>query len=308
MEDPSFGDLPAAQGKIGVATVLFNSSGVLPDFFRSLEAQTYRNFVVYAVDNASTDGSAALCRGQGEHFVVTELKNNTGYAHGTNVGIQQALRDGCDTVLILNNDVVFGPDFFAELVRSMELVQADMASPLMYYADRPDVIWAAGGKLQRLMGYRPVHIGMEQKDVGQFSSPCRTEFASGCCILARADVFARIGFLDETYFIYWEDTDFALRALRAGLYTLFVPAAKLWHKVSSLTGMESPLQRYYAVRNHAFFIRKQCSPLHAHFLSALYLLGYWLAGLFKGTTDPRIALWKEGLRLGEGAAQGDPTP
>ena len=296
------GNSPVAAPKIGVATVLFNSAGVLPDFFASLDAQTYKNFVVYAVDNASTDGSAALCREQGNGFIVTENVTNTGFAHGTNQAIQQALRDGCEGILILNNDVVFGADFFAELVRSLELHQADMAAPLTYYADRPDVIWAAGGKLQRFAGYRPVHLGMEQKDVGQFSSNRRIQFAPGCCILARADVFTRIGLLDEAYFTYWEDTDFAVRALKADLYTLFVPTARLWHKVSSLAGVKSPFQRYYAVRNHALYIRKHCTPLHARFLSAAYLVWYRIAGIRKGATDPRMAVWKEGLRMAEESA------
>jgi GT2 family glycosyltransferase len=303
MKESPVRDLPVVAGKIGIATVLFNSGDVLPDFFRSLKAQTYDNFVVYAVDNASTDGSAAFCRGQGDRFVVTENHENTGFAHGTNQGIQQALGDGCDAVLILNNDVVFESNFLNELMHSLELHHADMAAPLTYYADRPDVIWAAGGKLQRFAGYRPVHLGMDQKDAGQFSSNCRIQFAPGSCILAKADVFARIGVLDEAYFTYWEDTDFAVRALKAGLYTLFVPTAKLWHKVSSLTGVKSPFQRYYAVRNHALYISKHCSPLHARLLSAFYLLWYRLAGLRKGTTDPRVAVWKEGLQLAGNSVQ-----
>jgi GT2 family glycosyltransferase len=295
-------------GKIGVATVLFNSSKVLSPFFHSIEAQTYRNFVVYAVDNASTDGSAELCCQQGDRFVIIKNAANTGFAHGTNQGIRQALHDGCETVLILNNDVAFGAEFFAELVGALTRQQADMVAPMTYYDDQPNVIWAAGGKLQRFAGYRPVHFGMHQKDAGQFASERRIDFAPGSCILARRDVFSRIGLLDEVFFTYWEDTDFAVRALKAGLFTLFVPTAKLWHKVSSLAGTGSPFQRYYAVRNHALYIRKHCSPLHARLLSAVYLTCYRFAGLCKGVPDPRVAIWKEGLRLAEKSAYGRGCP
>jgi len=308
IEDLSAARLPLVPGKIGIATVLFNSSGVLPDFLRSLEAQTYKNFVVYAVDNASTDGSASLCRGQGEGFVVLEKNVNTGFAHGTNDGIRNALRDGCQTVLILNNDVVFGPEFLANLVDALARSHADMAAPMTYYHDRPDVIWAAGGRLQPFAGYRPVHRGMDKKDMGQFAAESWIDFAPGSCILARREVFSRIGLLDETFFTYWEDTDFAVRALRAGLHTLFVPSAKLWHKVSSLAGHRSPFQRYYAVRNHALYIRKHCSALHARILSAIYLLCYRFAGLRNGEKDPRIEVWKEGFTLAELSARQVPRP
>jgi len=284
-------------GKIGVATVLFNSGSVLPDFFKSLRLQTYLNFVVYAVDNASTDGSAALCRDQGVNFVVTENSGNFGFARATNQAIRQAIDDRCELILILNNDVVFEPDFFSELTEGLRRNTADMVAPLTYYHDRPNVIWAAGGKLQRLAGYRPVHLGMDQADIGQFASDRRIQFAPGSCILAQRSVFSRIGLLDEIFFTYWEDTDFAVRALKKSLRTYLVPKAKLWHKVSSLAGMNSPFQRYYAVRNHSLYIRKHCSPVATKLISSLYLAVYRLSGLYNGMKDPRIGIWKEGLQL-----------
>jgi GT2 family glycosyltransferase len=288
-------------GKVGIATVLFNSAEVLPDFCHSLRSQTYEKFVVYAVDNASTDGSVDFCRAQGEAFIVLENTDNVGFARGTNEGIRRALCDGCEMVLILNNDVVFGPEFLGQLVTALMRSPADMAAPMTYYHNKPDVIWAAGGGLARYAGYRPFHRGMDRRDVGQFTEECRIAFAPGSCLLVRSNVFAKIGTLDETFFTYWEDTDFAVRALKAGLYTLFVPTAKLWHKVSSLTGPGSPFQRFYAVRNHALFIKKHCSPFHSKMLSSLYLIWYRLAGFRNSQTDPRIAAWKQGLEIAERA-------
>ncbi|MEZ2348037.1 glycosyltransferase family 2 protein [Terriglobus sp. RCC_193] len=284
-------------GKIGIATALFNSSKVLPDFFKSLEEQTYTNFIVYSVDNASADGSAALCRDQGSRYKVTENSQNTGFAQGTNQGIRQAIEDGCEYVLILNNDVLFEPDFLALLVEGLNQHHADMVAPLTYYFDPPNVIWAAGGRLQRLFGYRPVHLGMNQIDTGQFSLDMKIQFAPGSCILARREVFSNIGLLDETFFTYWEDTDFAARALKNHLLTYLIPQAKLWHKVSSLTGKNSPFQRYYAVRNHALYIHKHCSPLEAQALNALYLTWYRIAKAFNKGDAARIQAWKDGLEL-----------
>lgn len=284
------------EGKIGIATVLFNSQEVLPDFLTSLHSQTYENFVVYAVDNASTDLSAEICRQQGSRFMVTVNTENTGFAHATNQGIRQAIEDGCEFVLLLNNDVAFQSDFLAQLMAGLQRKNADIVAPLTYYHDRPDIIWAAGGRLQRMAGFRPVHLGMNQRDTGQFPSDLRIQFAPGSAIFARRSVFATVGLLDEAFYTYWEDTDFAVRALRAGLRNYLIPAAKLWHKVSSLTGVNSPFQRFYAVRNHAFFIRKHCTLIEAQILSAFYLAWYRVSGL--GTAhDPRIESWKAGLKL-----------
>lgn len=292
-------DLPdnLVAGKIGIATVLFNSGSVLPDFFRSLATQTYSNFVVYAVDNASTDGSVAFCRDQSVQIVVTENHENTGFAHGTNQGIRQAIADGCEIVLILNNDVAFEANFFAQLVEGHRRTKADIVVPITYYHDRPNVIWAAGGTLQSFFGYRPVHLGMEQADNGQFTSDRRIQFAPGSCLFVEREVFAKIGLLDETYFTYWEDTDFAVRALKGGIRSYLVPEAKLWHKVSSLAGAGSQFQRFYAVRNHALYIHKHCSPGSAWLLTAAYLSWYRLAGLLHREIDPRIKFWREGTEL-----------
>jgi len=280
-----------------VATVLFNSEAVLPDFLESLNKQTYNCFTVYAVDNASTDRSELICAGSGANVVVTRNDENLGFAAATNQGIRQAIADGCEYVLLLNNDVLFSSEFFQELLKSLVDNKADLVAPLTYYFDSPNVIWAAGGRLQRLFGYRPVHLGMSESDQNQFGRDQRIEFAPGSAILARRDVFARVGLLDETFFTYWEDADFAVRALRAGLRMFLAPRAKLWHKVSSLAGLNSPFQRYYAVRNHALYIRKHCGALHAAVLSFGYLTYYRVAALLRKGDASRVRHWKEGLRL-----------
>jgi GT2 family glycosyltransferase len=231
---------------------------------------------------------------------------NIGFASGTNQGILQALKDGSETILLLNNDVSFGPDFLQRLVEGRLCHQASMVAPLTYYHEKPNTIWAAGGMLQKAFGYRPVHLGMGQEDTGKFSTDRIIQFAPGSCILIERSVFAAIGLLDETYFMYWEDADFAVRALKEGLSMYLIPAAKLRHKVSSLAGLNSPFQRYYAVRNHALYIRKHCFGAGAKLLSAIYLSAYWLAGLRKRGPDPRIAVWREGWRLLESSSSSRP--
>src|SRR5574344_12596 len=95
---------------IGIVTVLYNSESVLDDFFLSLEKQTFTHFRLYVIDNKSPDQSLAVSRNLLEKstldFALIENATNEGIAKGNNLGIKAALEDGCNYVLLSNNDVV----------------------------------------------------------------------------------------------------------------------------------------------------------------------------------------------------------
>ena len=91
--------------KIGVVTVTYNSGAVIRDFVESLLKQTHRDFLLYVIDNASTDDTVALFADYpAPRIVVVRNPSNVGVAEGNNLGIRAALRDGCTSVLLINND------------------------------------------------------------------------------------------------------------------------------------------------------------------------------------------------------------
>jgi GT2 family glycosyltransferase len=282
--------------RIGVVTVLFNSSTVLAGFLRSLACQEYSGFHVWAVDNASSDDSVARVRAQGDGFTVIANEKNLGVAAGNNQGIQAALDAGCDFVLLLNNDVEFGPELFRMLVEGIDENRCDMTAPMMYYFDRPRVIWAAGGKFQPPFGYRCYHMQDGIEDVGQFREPARVEHAPTCCVLFKRTVFDTVGFMDERYFVYHDDTDFMLRCWKAGQRLFLLPDAKLRHKVSSLTGgRESEFSIRLGTRNRVFmltkFLGRICGAPFVALLAMTYLVR-WLRG---GDSVERYALKRRSL-------------
>jgi GT2 family glycosyltransferase len=288
-------------GRIGVVTVLYNSAPVLDDFFASIEGQHYRNFAVYCIDNASRDDSALRCRARGGLYVVIENGKNLGVAAGNNIGTRAAVADGCEYVLYLNNDVVFGAELFGQLVAGLSQWGCSMTTPMMYYHDRPEVIWAAGGYFQPWLGYRCLHRRQGERDRSQASAPRPVRYTPTCCVLARRELFAEIGIMDERYFVYYDDTDFMLRAWKAGKKLYLLPRAKLWHKVSSLSGQDSPFMRRYLMRNRALFNHKNVSAVGAWLVSALYCAYYpamWLRGrMAKDEAFARVSDWREGIRL-----------
>ncbi len=288
-----------AHCQVGVVTVLYNSASVLPGFFSSLDTQEYRDFHVWAIDNASTDDSVAQCSAGRDRLTVIANKTNLGVATGNNQGIRAALAAGCEYILLLNNDVEFGPQLFAQLIEGLAENSCQMTTPLMYYFDRPKVIWAAGGRFQPILGYRCYHLSEGVVDVGQFTHARRIQHAPTCCVLFKRSVFDVVGLMDERYFVYHDDTDFMLRCLKAKQRLFLLPNAKLQHKVSSLTGgAESEFSIRMGTRNRIYLLSK----FLGRFLAAPYVfslsLVYFLRRMLGQYSSERYQLKQQSLRHG----------
>ena len=125
--------------KIGIVTVLYNSESVLDDFFSTLERQSYKNFVLYVVDNKSPDNSLnktkELAKSVSFETVIIENQQNDGVAKGNNLGIEKALADSCDYILLSNNDVVLYEDTILNLLMAAERNNDLVVVPkiLIYY-------------------------------------------------------------------------------------------------------------------------------------------------------------------------------
>jgi GT2 family glycosyltransferase len=294
--------LEYVSGRIGVVTVTYNSSAVLPEFIHSLEQQTHRDFLLYVVDNASRDDSLDQLERWGDpRLNLISNQENLGVAAGNNQGIHAALDSGCEYVLLLNNDVVFGAELFQQLQDGMAEYRCTMTTPLIYFCEPHDVIWCAGGYFQPKLAFRNLHYAENQRDVGQCNRARAVTYAPTCCVLVHREVFSRIGLMDERYFVYSDDTDFMLRAWRAGESLWYLPAAKLWHKVNSLTGTDSAFSMRYGARNRAFFIAKHVRGGYGVLFQWLYAGYYLLRFILKKDTraayDIKRAAWAEGRRM-----------
>jgi GT2 family glycosyltransferase len=260
-------------GKIGIVTVTYNSGKVVDQFLQSLAMQIYKNFIVYAVDNASQDDTLERLQAwKDERLRVILNGANVGIAEADNQGIEAALTDGCAYVLFLNNDVEFEPETFAILIAELDAHNCDLLAPKILYEDRIH-IWSAGGTFKSLKGYLGYHTAEGERDEGQCDIAMQIRSAPGCCILARSAVFDKVGMIDAKYFVYHEDADFLFRAWRAGLSMFYTPRARIFHKVSSLTGgSKSAFTIRYNARGHVYFMLKNLGLMRClFFLPALQL-------------------------------------
>jgi GT2 family glycosyltransferase len=285
---------------IGVVTVTFNSSAVISGFMNSLLKQTYRDFVLYMIDNASSDDTLArLADYEDPRIVVIPNSSNLGIAEGNNVGIRAALKDQCASVLLINNDTEFDCSLLSDLSIGLAKNKCDMVVPKILYFDEPHKIWCAGGYFSTVRGATR-HYGFNSTDRGQFDEPRAVNYSPTCCMLINKDVFSRVGLMDANYFVYFDDTDFCHRAYRRKIKLFYIPSTRLLHKVSSLTGSDSDFSAHYCIRNHVYYILKHFPARRILLLPIyqLYLIAKSIIPLHRkrGLRFSQRAFW-EGIAL-----------
>jgi GT2 family glycosyltransferase len=248
-----------------VRAVVINWNGreVLEPCLRTLLASSYPNLSVLVVDNASTDGSAQFVRDEFPSVSVSEQSSNLGFAAGVNVGLKVALEEGADYVLLLNNDIELDGNAVSALVEAaLAHPESAFVGPLIYYADRPSIIWSAGGAVSFWTG-NIRHLGLREEDAGQYAEVREVDYVTACAVLASAKAVSAIGLMDEGYYMYNEDTDWCIRAGDAGFSVLFAPSARIWHKVSmSSGGGLTPFKIYHRLRSTLRFFSLHARPYH----------------------------------------------
>lgn len=301
----------SSRGKIGIVTVTYNSVSVLEPFLKSVGSQTYGDFLLYAVDNSSRDRSVGMLQAWGDpRLRLIVNPRNEGVAEGNNQGTRMALADGCEFVLYLNNDVEFDPGTLEAMVSELLTLPCDMLAPKIVYGDQVR-IWAAGGGFNPVKGYMGFHTGMGEPDRGQFEQQRKIAYSPTCCLLVKKHVFDNVGLMDSKYFAYYDDLDFCFRAWRAGFSMYYTPAARIIHKVSSLTGgSDSPFTIRYNARNQVYFILKNLGLARSlYYLPALELrlLFKALSGVIGGKEFRiRQRAFFEGFRVWRGKNPAQP--
>lgn len=212
-----------------------------------------RNLIIYLVDNNSKDGIEEEVGKLGK-VVFIQAGENLGYSGGNNLGIKKALSDGADDIFVLNPDTTIRKDTIPILARKASFYNVSILSPKIYFANS-HTIWYAGGKFDEanVLG---THIGVDEVDKKQFDDDKEVDFATGAAMFVSAKVFKRIGFFDERYFLYYEDSDLCFRARKAGYKIMYIADAVVYHENAKATGLGSPTQDYYITRNRMLFASK----------------------------------------------------
>ncbi len=227
---------------------------------------------IIVVDNGSTQGVVQELRDACPGLDIIASPVNIGFSGGNNLGIKKALKLGAQVVYILNNDTLVDTNLFFRAFRYVA-GKNRLAGGKIYYAKgyefhdeqkgQGNILWYAGGYMD-WTSVIATHYGVDKIDHGQYDQIRPVEFITGCFMAVPRQVFNNIGLLDESFFLYLEDTDFCLHAKSAGIEVMYNPNLVVYHCNSSATIAGSPLVDYYITRNR-FFIGRRYGSLRLRF-------------------------------------------
>ncbi|WP_426594487.1 glycosyltransferase family 2 protein [Cellulomonas sp. McL0617] len=263
--------------RVAVVVVTFNSVDVVPGLISSLPAgMSDLDWTLVVVDNDSRDGTAEAIESIAPEAVVVRTGRNGGYAAGINAGVREA--QGCTAVLVLNPDVRLGTGCVPELLAAMGRTGAGIVVPRLNDA-RGDLIASrrreptlrrafADAVLGAERAGRVGHVGEVVTDPREYQVESATDWAEGSTLLLSADCLAAVGPWDESYFLYSEETDFALRARDRGYRTWFVPTAHAVHLEGGSAG-NAALWRLLVVNKLRLYRRRHNAVMAALFWAVL---------------------------------------
>ena len=236
-----------------VALILLNWHGARDTIacLDSLASLDYPNYRVLVVDNGSMDDSVARIRAAHPEVPILETGRNIGFSGGCNVGIRRALEEGADYIWLLNNDTTVDPQALTAMVAVAEANPGlGAVGSVLYYLDSPKDIQAWGGGRVCFWSGRARHL------LNPVPS-ARLHYLTAASVLLRRRALEEIGLLDEnTFFMYWEDTDLSFRLRKAGWGLAVADESIVLHREHAATGKGSPLLDSYFNESAARFFRR----------------------------------------------------
>ncbi len=211
--------------QVGILVLNYNGMKFINDLYPSLLAQTYKDFDIIVVDNASTDDSIAQIKINFPSVIIMQFSQNYGFAKAFNYA---AKKHPYEFLLFLNNDVYVEPTWLEELMRAIgRNDKIFMANCKNLYWEYPEFINSAGGSLTFLGS--GMQLGNYEKLAEYKDKERYVGMAQGCAMLVRRNIFLKIGGFDNNYFLLGEEADICWRAWLLGFPTIYTPKAILYH-------------------------------------------------------------------------------
>jgi GT2 family glycosyltransferase len=276
---------------ISVVIPNHNGAGYLESCLRSLQAQTYENFEIVVVDNASRDQSVEIVQRAAHGAILLQENRNLGFAGGVNAGIRSSHGEW---IAVLNNDTEVAADWLTECALAIQNhpEAAFFACKIFDISDRSRLYSAGDCYLRMGIGYRR---GQEQRDRADFCRECEIFSASGCAALYRKQALEETGGFDERFFAYLEDVDLGLRFQAAGNRGYYVPGAKVYHHGAATSGGEfSRLAVRLRTRNSLLLLLKNM-PLLIFLRCVPMITLAQLSWLLRAVAHRRLGSYLRGL-------------
>lgn len=234
---------------LGIIILNWNAAALTKKCVGRLQEWHRLNPRVYVVDNGSTEGNLDLSGEKEIPVLLVQSPTNLGYAGGNNLGIRNAIEDGCEFILLLNSDASISEDHVEMLLDHLKRnPEIGCIGPAIY---EPRCVYLGGRDIGLHINTRNV---TSQVTPGNRLIP--VDYVPGMVFLTRRDIFERIGYLDEKYFFSGEVADFCARVRWEGFWCAIHDSAIATHSPDEGNPHRSSLYQYYSLRNRFLFIRK----------------------------------------------------
>lgn len=266
--------------KVVAISLNFNQNQYTLDCVDSLLKSDYHDFIVCLIDNGSSEKNfidLQMKLPDDHRLLLLRLEDNIGYVGGVNFGIKEGEKLNADYFLIMNNDTLIDKSAINALVETAQKHKDNaIVSGKVYNYDEKDTLQTIGNaKSTKGPLDFPAHVRTRnERDVGQYDNEMEMGMLDDIFWLIPKLVFKKVGYYSDYFFLYGEQNDYALRAIKKNVKLIYTPNAKLWHKGKITTAdgdASSPRIEYWG----SFAVMK-IAVLHFEGKAAKKILRSWM--------------------------------
>lgn len=245
--------------KVGVVVVTHNSQDFIYSCLKSIIDNKFSGLEIVVVDNASRDSTILVIK---KNFKVKIIKNEKGlgFVAANNIGIKFLIKKGVGYILQINPDTISSPELVEKLLGVFKKdPKIGVCGCIITYTGKRGKVWFAGGYFNRLFCYtRHKFMDKQLKDIKPKSG--YTDFITGACMMIDANIFKKIRFSPDKYFLYFEDVFFCENVKKAGFACFLLAEPLVSHIVSATIGIAqtnkmTPVRAYFFARNPLLYIK-----------------------------------------------------
>ncbi len=249
---------------VSVLIVNWNGEKYLNTCVGSIVNQKYSNLEIIVVDNASTDNSINILKKEFPFVKIIQNYENLGFAAANNIGIKNAKGE---LIALFNYDAIADPEWLGTLVEVLQNSRkiAAVAGKVYYWGDKygKDAVFCTWSKID------PYSCNLYNFNDNEPMS--KVDYLTGAAMIVKKQVIENIGLMDSEYFLYFDETDWCARMLRAGYDLIYFPDAMVWHMVSGSVA-DAKLKLYYMTRNRIRFVLKNFDWKYISLFAWLYMI------------------------------------
>lgn len=272
-----------------VALVIgYKNEALVRSVLDALAGQTLLPRLVLVVDNGGTFTDADRIKWMlADRSILISRPDNPGYAAAVNLARENV---GDSALLVLTHDADFESTLAELLLDALQHDKVGSVGPLLRFSNNPERIFSAGGKLSK--AGRASHLTSPLSEM-----PHRVDWVDGAIVMYAPQALDHIGWLDEQYFLYFEDVDTGWRLEQAGWHNLLVPRAVAFQQ----PGAHPP---YLGMRNMALFARKAGISRAKHLMAVIPRIARETASRMRRGLKPKLGEALRGLLDGYAGKSG----